>query len=996
MERGESLAEKGDEPADEILSKSNREQVKDIFQAVIERPAADRENFLNEVCQEDKSLIRQVRELLDSFEEDDSFFERPAINELAGFIVESDELVKVGARLGRYKIQSELGAGGMGRVFLAEDAELERLVALKILLPAFSDHNDGIRRFVREAKSASALNHPNILTIHEIGQFEDLHFIATEYIRGETLRQKQIQKKLNLHEILDIAAQIASALNVAHEAGIIHRDIKPENIMLRTDGLVKVLDFGLAKLGEQDRESHGAAKTLSAQVNTIPGMIMGTVAYMSPEQARGQLTDSRTDIWSLGVCLYEMVAGFKPFTGETNSDTIAAILKSEPPPFETDAPPDLIHIIRKALQKKLDDRYQTVRDLSADLKHLRQKLEIETRTSIPEGRLSDGFYPAAVTGEAAADIATDVNQVDTTLAIKSKPLSRRTAFLVTVAAMILCAAAGLYYFMRGARQHPSFEKLQFEKLTYSGNIAGEQVAVSPDGKYTAYVVQEAGEESLWVRHIETSGAIRIAQSAKIEYGGLSFSRDSNYIYYSMMEKKGSTALYRVPVLGGDARKLIDNVERPVTFSPDGARMAVVQNERSIMVFNSDGSAPRLLATASEGKRWNLTAWSPDGKTIVSTVFSSADNNTYLVEVSAEDGTERPLYSPPWLRVSGIAWLPDGSGLVLSGRGLETRLSQLWLLAYPGGELKRITNDVNNYLGLSLTADGKRMASIQYERVSNVWSVAPTDGWPARQMTFDKDKDEGLSGVAASSGGGIVYTVRMSGNQDLWTIDRDGRKHQLTHNARSNFSPAVSPDNRYIVFVSDRSGSASIWRMNLDGGDPKQLTDAPGIAALPSFSPDGQWVIYQFTDPANKPTVWKVGVEGGAPVPLTDVYSGKPVISPDGDFFACLYNQPGAGSANKIAVIPFSGGRPVRLIDSPQIVKSPNFRWTPDGRGLIYIDNHNRAYNLWKQLFDEDQPIQLTNFQSEEIFRFDAINAGGDIALARGHESSDVIKIDNFE
>ncbi|MET0754245.1 MAG: protein kinase [Pyrinomonadaceae bacterium] len=950
---------------------------------------------MNEACQGDESLSDEVRELLNSFEEDDSFFERAAIGELAEFIVENDEKLKTGAIVGRYKIQSELGAGGMGRVFLAEDMELERLVALKILSSAFSNDSDGIRRFVQEAKSASALNHPNILTIHEIGQFEDLHFIATEYVRGETLRQKQKQKTLSLREILDIALQTASALNAAHEAGIVHRDIKPENIMLRADGLVKVLDFGLAKLIGKTQEALNGELIPSDQVNTIPGLIMGTAAYMSPEQARGKATDAGTDIWSLGVCLYEMAAGFKPFTGETTSDIIASILKSEPQALDTNTPAELNGIIRKALQKKREERYHNIKDLLADLKNLQQKAGVETGAWNPDTR--GGFNYTAITDNAPAGHPTNVNQSDTGRIIESKPRVKNTALAMLVAALILgISAGGLYYLISTSPQTVSFEAMRFEKLTYSGNILGEQVAISPDGKYTIYVVQEAGEQSLWVRHIATSGNIQIVPPAKVDYGGLAFSRDGNYVYYSIIEKKTSRALYRVPVLGGEARKLIDNVERPVTFSPDGERMAVVRDEQHLMIANADGVEIQPLAVAGEGKRWNLIAWSPDGKTIVSSVFSSADNNTYLVEVSVEDGTEKTLDSPPWLRVSGIAWLPDSSGLILSGRDLETKLSQLWLVTYPEGKIKRITNDLNSYLGVSLTADGRTISSIQYERLSNIWSGAREDGSLARQITFDKDKDEGMSGIALAPDGKIVYTAKITGTLDLWTINADGSgKRQLTFKARSNFSPVVSPDNRYVVFVSDRSGSSSIWRMDLDGSNPKQLTDSPGIAALPAFSPDGKWIIYQFSNTGNKTNVWKVNIEGGAPLQLTDVYSGKPVISPDGEFFACYY-QAAADSQIKIAVIPFSGGQPSRIFDLPLVVKSPLFRWTADGRGLIYVDNHNQTYNLWSQSLDNIPPKQLTDFKSEEIFRFDSAINGKNFALARGHENSDVILIDNFK
>lgn len=346
------------------MKENKWEQVKKIFQAALDRPLPEREQFLNEACRSDKVLHDEVRELLASFREDDSFLDKAAIGEVVEFFAGNHKKLKIGENLGRYRIKSALGAGGMGEVFLAEDTELERLVALKVLSDVFSGDNERVQRFILEAKAASTLNHPNILTIHEISQFNELHFIATEYVKGETLRQRQRRETLSLSEILDVVVQVASALSALHDAKIIHHDVKPENIMLREDGLVKVLDFGLAKLiGKKEKTA----------------IVMGTVGYMSPEQARGKPTDARTDIWSLGVCLYEMLAGFQPFAGETASDTIAAILKSEPKPLDANIPAELNRIIGKTLQKDRKKRYQIIRDLLFDLKILSRELDLASK-----------------------------------------------------------------------------------------------------------------------------------------------------------------------------------------------------------------------------------------------------------------------------------------------------------------------------------------------------------------------------------------------------------------------------------------------------------------------------------------------------------------------------------------------------------------------------------------------------------------------------------------
>lgn len=359
------------------MSNSRWEQVKEIFQAVLESPLPERERFLSSACGGDDDLCDVVRDLLSSYESAGSFMDQLAIAEVAEAMVGQPENVNIGQTLGRYLITEKLGAGGMGEVFLAEDRHLERLVAFKLLSAEFSKSNDRIKRFILEAKAVSALNHPNILTIYEIGQFNDWHFIVTEFIKGDTLRQRQMGGRMPLREILDIAAQIAAALCAAHEAGIIHRDIKPENIMLRTDGLVKVLDFGISKLIEEKQKTNKKSAVFSVQAQTIPGMVLGTTAYMSPEQTRGLSVNGQTDVWSLGVVLYEMIAGKQPFAGETKSDTIALILTDEPAPLAEQVPAELKRIIGKSLQKKASERYQTINDFLFDLKELQKRIEFE-------------------------------------------------------------------------------------------------------------------------------------------------------------------------------------------------------------------------------------------------------------------------------------------------------------------------------------------------------------------------------------------------------------------------------------------------------------------------------------------------------------------------------------------------------------------------------------------------------------------------------------------
>src|SRR5437773_2086451 len=355
-------------------------QVNDLFQSAVERAPETRAAFLDEGCHGDEDLRREVESLLTSHERAENFIELPAF-EVAPELVTNDRTgALVGKLIGHYRIESLIGIGGMGEVYLARDERLGRKAALKLLPDSLTTDETQLSRFKNEARSASALNHPNILTVYEIGTEGNRQFIATEFIEGITLRALLARGRMNLHSALEIAVQVASALAAAHEAGVVHRDIKPENIMLRPDGYAKVLDFGIAKLTEQRLTSDDHTGETTAALQTRLGLVLGTARYMSPEQARGQTVDARSDIWSLGVVIYEMIAGIPPFHGETPSDCIASILTTEPLPLSgvlPEVPLNLESILQKALRKNSDERYQTIKEMLADLRNLKGELEAE-------------------------------------------------------------------------------------------------------------------------------------------------------------------------------------------------------------------------------------------------------------------------------------------------------------------------------------------------------------------------------------------------------------------------------------------------------------------------------------------------------------------------------------------------------------------------------------------------------------------------------------------
>jgi serine/threonine protein kinase/sugar lactone lactonase YvrE len=919
--------------------------------------------------------------------------------------------MNTGDWLGRYKIVRKIGEGGMGEVFLADDPKLNRPIAVKILSADFAADSDRMMRFVHEAISASALNHPNIITIYEINDENDIPFIAMEFVEGETLGRRMKSSGLEIHETLDIAIQVATALAAAHEASVVHRDIKPDNVILRPDGLVKVLDFGLAKQVESTTASDFEAQIIP-NVQTHPGLVMGTVAYMSPEQARGKLVDARSDIFSFGSMLYQMVSGRLPFVGENDIDVVGSILHKEPRSLSQSArtiPHDVEGLIKKSLRKNRDERYQTMRELLADLKEIREELRLNSKNSNGNGngngnsgsRLNDFERGMPTEKMNAADVhSTDeLSMAPSTLSgiliseIKAHPV-KSLGLSVLIAAALAGLLYGAYRFSDSFRRPESFQTMRFEKLTFSGNVAAEQAAVSPDGKYFAYVTQEAGEQSLWVKQTATDSNVQIVPPSANRYNGLTFSPDANRVYFTVIEKEGTSSLYQVPALGGPARRLATDAKGPVAFSPDGRSIVFVRSQTSLIIANADGTMPRTIAKAADGKHWLRMAWSPDGSTIAATTFSPKDSNDHLVQVSVADGTEKPVSSPPWLRLRGVSWLSDGS-LVVSGRDPDTQYSQIWIVDPANGTRRRLTNDLNNYQGLSMTSDGRTIVSTQQNILSNIWA-ADASAQKAAKITSEIGKSDGMSGIAAAPDGKIIYTTRIKGTQDLWIINGDGSgNRQLTFDAGSNFSPSVSPDGRHIIFVSTRGGDLSLWRMNFDGSDPVQITSDPGSEIDPVVSPDGKWVVYQITDGNNRSTIWKTGIDGGQPVQLTTVASGNPAVSPDGKFIACNYGTASQDSAVKIAIIPIDGSDPVRTIDSPAMVRSRSLRWSADGRSLVYVDGKNQVDNLWSQPIDGGTARQLTEFTSDRIFRFDSSVISGRYVFARGTDTSDAVMISDF-
>jgi Tol biopolymer transport system component len=968
------------------MSLERHKEVDEILQAALDLAPEERPEFVRKACRQDRALQSAVEALLDSFRkaESENFIEATPLIDNPGLLDEAKADSLPGKLIASYEIQRLLGEGGMGEVYLAHDARLNRRAALKLLSAHLTTNEERVRRFRQEALTASALNHPNIITVYDVGAWNGRDYIATEFVEGVTLREHMRAAPLPLAASLDIALQIISALAAAHDAGVVHRDIKPENIMVRPDGLVKVLDFGIAKYTKLDGQ-HGLQESL---VKTAPGEIIGTVAYMSPEQARGLPVDGRSDIWSLGVILYEMVARQLPFRGATQSDRLAAILEREPQPvgkLRRGVPPELEKIINRALTKKADERYARAADMAADLQELRDR----TGDSRPK-RFS---LPVAVH--------------------RSPAIQRPRAIILTasLAFVVLLAAFIWFFFVRtrdpgaqpGRLAAGSFQNMKLTQLTSSGRA--HQAAISPNGSYVVYIKEEAGRQSLWLTHAATDSSREIAPPLTSEYYAAPiFSPDSNYIYFLKGKRDDVRAsLYRIPLLGAEERRLLDDISYQDTLSsfsisPGGERAAFIRLDerfsRSLVVSNLDGGESRTLATRTMRQYLSGAVWSPDGKLIASFAgeFGSGGKgrggSKKVVLFDAESGKEIEAFPRDWAEVSSLAWLPDSSGVLIAaddGEGLQ----QLWLLPFPAGEIRRVTNDLSSYHTVSISADSSTIITVQARApaaISVIRNLATGESSPVTQGSGRRDGQEGLAWVSDEK---IAYTSHESGGAEIWLSNADGSEQKQLTNTRDNLFPSGSPDGTTIVFNSTRDNQkSSLWRMDTDGGQPARLAEG----TYPGFTPDGRWVVYY----AGDGLLWKIPGSGGAPVRLTPGpdLTTAPRVSPDGKHIACNYLVRGPNAQFQLGIVSMENGQLLKIFDIKGYAVRP-LRWSPDGKAVTYIDTIEGVSNIWAQPVDGGKPRQLTNFKSEQIYYFDW-SPKGRLVVARGTAASDVVRIRDFK
>ncbi len=999
------------------------EQVKRLFHACVELASDDRIPYLDRECGGNEDLKREVLTLLAADEQTDSLLGGPVITgstrladgadlnaavrsaadssssqirvcpkcsghfssgELVcprdGEVLVDDPEALVGTTIdGLYHVERFIKGGGFGYVYLAQHALLRDHVALKVLRRQLTSEPERLERFLREGRVARTLQHPNIVTVYDLRTSADgLTYMVQEFVDGPTLREECEQHgRLTPARAVELLGPVADALDEAHSQGIVHRDIKPENIMIADPDdkhVVKLLDLGIAKLREI------LAEPLEAAANvTQPGHVIGTPHYMSPEQwgdvpaDGGPEIDARADVYSLGVVVYELVSGTTPFHGRNSSEIRRAHLVATPEPLhvvDPSVPRRFSATVSRALEKARSDRPASAGQFIGDL---RAALDVKSATAT------------------------------TVIELVPEPAPRRAwrinAVRLVGAIVLLALTAGAVWAALhiGRTQRPQrFIVTDVRRVTFTGNAV--DAAISPDGSQVVAAVEEQGTMSLYLCRVDGSGKVRITDPSDAWLSNVTFTHDSQSIYYCASESVGGTTIYKLPLPSGSPQPVVMAADSGVAISPTDESIAFIRRDESgkhadLMMANADGSGERSLWTTSTPLIFaqETPSWSPDGARIACSV--SDTSNGYrggIAEITVGDPSFRLITPLTWWYVDRVAWLPDGNALVASVASAALGDMELWSVAYPSGMASRITQDTSGYDGVTVARDG-RMAAVQTAFHQSLWVSHAADGSDAHPITVGHDR---ILGASWTPDGRILYSSRRSGNFDVYVADDNGQnQRQLTFHAAVDRDPAMAPDNRTVYFASNRSGPFNIWRVDAEvAGVPEQIT-ADVDDEYPAVSPDGRSLVYQGqTNKELGASIWRKALDGSGTVLLGGTYANWPAISPDGRWV--VFTQQTEGDSHvRGAVMPLDGSSAAQAFDI-SILSIPRMnyqriRWSADSHELLFIDDIDGVSQI-RSMAPGGPARRVTSFPSDRIFTFDARN--GALVTVRGTVTSDVVVV----
>jgi Tol biopolymer transport system component len=829
----------------------------------------------------------------------------------------------------------------MGEVYKARDSRLDRVVAVKILPSGKVADPDRKRRFIQEAKAASALNHPNIVAIYDIATDAGVDFIVMEYVPGSPLDQLIPLKGLRPSETLKYAIQIADALSKAHAAGIVHRDLKPANIMITADGQVKVLDFGLAKLIEPSIGVEDA--TLTVRDATEAGAIVGTISYMSPEQAEGKSVDTRSDIFSFGAVLYEMLTGQKAFQGDSKLSTLTAILRDEPKPaaeLAPNIPRDLEKIIQRCLRKDPDRRFHHMVDLKVALQEVKEESESGVSQS-----------------SAAANPAP----------------GRRRIYAAAVAALLALAFGGAWWKL-GRDRAPA------PKIVPFASFGSEwDPAFSPDGNMLAFSWAGPNRDNydIYLQQIGAGVPLRLTTDPGEDRSPV-FSPDGRYIAFT----RDARALLLVPALGGPERTLCPIGANDIDFSPDGKTIAVSDRDSAgaslgIFLVSVETGSRRRLTTAPPGITGDQTPkFSPDGQQIAfNREFLSTIDELHVVAVT---GGESKRVSAGNRRMSGLAWMPGGREIVFSSRrGMP---QQLWSVSAAGGTERALSVAGESAVKPAIARNGQRLAYVRSIFDSNIWSLdlpREPNSQPGRLVKRIASTWRDNNPQFSPDGKKIAFISDRAGSLEIWVSKADGSSPSQLTSLGGQSTPRWSPDGRRLAFAAFAGANADIFVIDSEGGAPRAITTGPANHNSPCWSPDGRW-IYFTSNRTGKAEIWRAPAEGGPPNQITHQGGWVPQFSPDGK---TLYYQRQIRNT-EIWKTPPEGGAESPALESARV--SELYMWQPFNDGIYFVQR------MGTNALSAEERVQFFDFASRKITTLGRLERRANIGLSVAPDRRQVI------